>query len=102
MQIDFARSGGFAGARLTAKVNSAELSAGDASDLEKLVKDADFFNLHPEIKPADPGPDRFEYRITVSMGPRTHTTVINEAVMPDRVKPLIDYLTSMAKAGRVR
>jgi hypothetical protein len=83
-------------------VNSADLSADEASKLEELVKDADFFNLHPEIKPVTPGPDRFEYRISVSTGSRTHTTIISEAVMPDRIRPLIDYLASMSKPGRTR
>ncbi len=99
MKIEFVRSGGFAAIRLTASIDSGKLPAGEASRIEALVENSGFFDLPAEIRPSAPAPDRFEYRITVSTAQRTHSVLISEAAIPERIGPLIDYLTTAAKSA---
>ncbi len=100
MHVEFVRSGGFAGIRLTASLDTEQLPAEQASNLDKLIKDADFFNLPKQIMPNAPGPDRFEYRITITSDQKERSVVVNEAAAPDRLRPLLDYLTTLALVSK--
>ena len=97
MRIQFERSGGFAGIRLTTSVDSAALPDDDARRLREMVDGAGFFELPPVI--GKPAPDRFQYRLTVEDGKRRHTVEVNEAAVPPSLRPLIDWLTSAARKG---
>lgn len=99
MRIEFVRSGGFAGIRLAGHFDTAELPDKKARMLERLVKAAKFFELPEKLTAAEPGPDRFEYRVVVLSGESTHTVVVSEATIPDRLRPLLDYLTEMVRSG---
>ncbi len=102
MQIEFVRSGGFAGINLVARVNLEKLAPDEAAALEQKINDAGFFDLPAQIKPASRGADLFEYSLTVSSPPRTHTVVVSETVVPEKLRPLIDHLTALARTGRYR
>ncbi len=97
MKIDFVRSGGFAGLRLAVNVDTQDLPDAEAALLEKLIRDSGFFDLAEHIKSPSGGADRFEYRLTVSEGGRSHTVTVSEAAVPEGLRPLIDRLTEMAK-----
>jgi hypothetical protein len=102
MRIEFVRSGGLAGIPLTAKIDSQNLSQDESAVLEKMVNEAGFFDLPEQIKPASPKPDRFEYQITVSSSQRTHTVTVNETGVTDKLRPLIEHLTGLARTGKYR
>jgi hypothetical protein len=100
MHIEFVRSGGFAGMRLAASVDSQNLPPEQASTLDKMIADTGFFDLPEQIKPSAPGPDRFEYQVVISSAGQTHSVNVNEAVIPDRLRPLLDFLTSLAMSSK--
>ncbi len=100
MRIDFTRTGGFAGIQLTNNVDTAELPPDQAAALEKLIGEAGFFSLPERLMPDRPVPDRFEYEVTVTSGEQTHTVVVNDAAAPASLKPLLNYLTTLAIVHR--
>jgi hypothetical protein len=94
MQIDFVRSGGFAGMRIARSFDTQKLLPEQASALDKLVEGADFFNLPEQIIPGLPRPDQFQYQITITTGEQKHTVNVSETVIPEPLHPLIEYLTT--------
>jgi len=102
MHIEFVRSGGFAGLRLTGSFDLQNLPSDQGSALSKLVEEAGFFNLPEQIKPTSPIPDQFEYRVVVTSDVTTHSIVVAESVLPDRLRPLVDYLTKLATSSKIR
>ena len=100
MRIDFSRTGGFAGMRLTTTVDSTQLPTEQASTLDKLISDSGFFTLPETILPAKPAPDRFEYRLTIAAAQQTHSVVVSDAAAPDSLRPLLNYLTTLAMVSR--
>lgn len=57
--IQFERSGGFAGMRLTAAIDSDTLSPDDAAALRDLIHAASFFDLPAKSRKSPSGADRF-------------------------------------------
>ncbi len=102
MQIEFKRTGGFAGMRLSASVDTQQLRQDQGARLEKMVADVGFFGLPENIKPASPTPDRFEYSISVSSAGQAHTVVVSEASVSEELRPLLDYLTTLAMIKKDR
>jgi hypothetical protein len=102
MHIDFVRTGGFAGIRLAASVETGQLPLEQALWLEKMVADAGFFGLSPTIGPPSPVPDRFEYQVNISSAVQEHSGVVNESVVPERLRPLLDYLVTLALSNTDR
>ncbi len=70
--------------------------------LDKLVSDAGFFGLPEKLLPAQPAPDRFEYNLTVDTGQQKHSVVVSDAAAPQPLRPLLNYLTTMAMVSRKR
>ncbi len=102
MHIQFTRTGGFAGVRLTTDVDTTELPSEQASMLDKLVNEAGFFNLPEKLAPETPAPDRFEYQLTVESPQQTHSVVVSDAAAPASLRPLLNYLTTLAMVSRKR
>jgi hypothetical protein len=100
MKIEFVRSGGFGGVRLSVNLDTQRLPGADASALEQMIRDSDFFNLPEQIKPASPAADRFEYSLSVSDGARSHSITVGETAAPEKLRPLLDRLTSLARSPR--
>ncbi len=100
MHIDFTRSGGFGGLLLKVSVDLEQLAAEEADLVQKLIDQAGFFELPARLEAAGQGADRFEYRVSITAQNRSNTVVMSETAVPDRVQPLIDRLTSMARSRR--
>jgi hypothetical protein len=100
MRIDFVRTGGFAGMRLATTVDTEHLPPDQASALNGLVSDADFFKLPEKLLPDRPAPDRFEYTVTVTAVNEIHSVVVSDPMVPDSLRPLLNYLTTMAMVSR--
>jgi hypothetical protein len=97
MRISFERSGGFAGMIMSTTVDTANLPANEASQLQQLVEVADFFNLATVISSPNAQYDRFQYRVTVEDNDKQHTVTVSESGIPATLAPLIDWLTAAAK-----
>ncbi|MCL4507050.1 MAG: hypothetical protein M1434_03330 [Chloroflexi bacterium] len=99
MRASLERTGGFAGMRLTATVDSDTLGDNDAKRFEQLVESSDFFRLPAQLAPQKPQPDRFQYTLTIENNGDKHTVTASEAALPANVRPLIDWLTRIARRG---
>jgi hypothetical protein len=97
MQIEFERTGGVAGIRFAANVDTDTLTADEAAKLRKLVDDSNFFSLPARLKTPTPSADRFQYRLTVRTPERSHTVDVGEGAAPASLRPLIDWLMAAAR-----
>ncbi|TAJ99267.1 MAG: hypothetical protein EPO39_16910 [Candidatus Manganitrophaceae bacterium] len=102
MKIDFTRSGGFAGMRSAVAIDTENLPSTESERLHRLVEEAGFFDLPAALKSTAPGGDRFQYRVKVEEGTRRKEIVADEAAVPERLRPLLDYLTGWARASQKR
>jgi hypothetical protein len=93
MHVYFERCGGFAGLRLSTTVDSDTLTHEDQQLLADMVAASDFFQVPPQIIAPSPGPDRFQYKITIESGDKRHTVVVDEQVVPSALRPLTKWLT---------
>lgn len=100
MRIHFERTGGFAGMRMTATVDTESLSPDEARDWREMVDAAGFFDLPATITTPTPGADRFQYKLTVEAEGRRHTVEMGEAAAPEALQPLLQRLTAVARSTR--
>ncbi len=100
MRIHFERSGGFAGLRLEATVDTASLPAEMADTLRRLVQAAHVFDLPAVMAPEGPGADRFCYQLTVEDSGRRQSIEACEPAIPGELWPLLRFLTARARPPR--
>lgn len=98
MKIYFERTGGFAGMRMTATVNTESLSPDKARELRDMVDAAAFFDLPALIAAPTLEADRFRYKLTVEVEGRRHTVEMSDAAVPDALRPLLQKLTVAARS----
>jgi len=97
MRVVLERSGGFAGISQTYSVSSDELPAEEARKVADLVEAAGFFGLPPVIRSTEPGADRFQYKITVESEQGGHTVQLDEAAVPPRLQPVLNWMKNSAR-----
>jgi hypothetical protein len=98
LQIEFERSGGFAGVALRKSVDAGDLPPAEAEELRALVERADLPGLAESSPGPGPGrPDRFQYDLKVALDDRVYQVTVGEAELPDRVRPLVDKLLALAR-----
>lgn len=102
MRIEFERSGGVAGLRLSATIESDSLSNQEADELCKLVEDAGFFDLPADITSPKAQPDQFVYAVTVETEARRHSVRVDDSAAPARLQPLLDWLSRAVRRSRRR
>lgn len=100
MRYQFVRSGGFAGLRLAATIDSDDLPEEDASMLAEELDSARFFLLPNRLDDQDIGADRFQYEIMVDDGSRQHTVEAGESSLPETLQPLVQHLERLARTRR--
>jgi hypothetical protein len=100
MRISYERSGGFMGRKLNFSVDLDELPKDQAETLNRLLQQADFFNL-PENIISKPVPDEFTYIITVETATQSHRVRVSDTSMTDPLRPLFDELSRRARSGKV-
>ena len=103
MRIKFERSGGFAGMMITKEIDVSKLKPTEAKKLTGLIQSAEFFKL-PQKPVAAAGkrsvaqPDRFQYTVTIEDdNNKQHTVTASEQNLPPNLKPLVDWLSLVAK-----
>jgi hypothetical protein len=96
MIVRLVKSGGIAGLKVRAEVDSEQLAPAQQREMKKLVEGAKLFD-----QPAKPGgrpmPDQFQYEITVEDEGKAHSFVTNEAAASDELLELVDWLIAAAK-----
>jgi len=97
MQIELERTGGVAGMRFAATVDTETLTTDEAAKVRRLVDDSKFFSLPARLSVAAPGPDRFHYRLTVRTPERSHTVDVGEGALPSPLRALTDWLMAVAR-----
>jgi len=97
MRVSCKKTGGIAGLKVSAEVDSEQLSPAQAQKMKDLVEQANLFN-----QPSKPGgksmPDQFQYEISVEDQGKTHSFVTNDASASDELLELVDWL--ILQAGR--
>ncbi len=96
MRIDYERSGGFAGMRITTTVDTQSLPADQGKEMAQLVASSGFFNI-PSTPPPAGGADMYTYKVTVTDGGQTHTVTVKDGSIPPALQPLLQRLTAMAR-----
>jgi hypothetical protein len=99
MQIEFERSGGFAGMTIGTTVDTNTLSSAEAHELVQLVTATNFINL-PSHTNGTRGADQFIYKLTFHVEGLTRTIETTDSTMPPSLRPLVDRLMSMARSAR--
>jgi hypothetical protein len=56
-----------------------------------------FFELPAEIPNSRPGADRFQYQLSIEEAGVRHSVKVDEANLPDTLRPLIAWLQSSGK-----
>ena len=103
MKIQFARTGGVAGIRLTATLDTEMLPPDEADSLRRLIAAASFFDQPSSRQSPIRRADRFEYHVTVEEGDRIKKVELDESSVPETLQPLLDYLVDSArKAQKVK
>lgn len=103
MRIQFKTEGGiayFPGLSKPATIDTNELPAKEANELEQLIEAADFFDLLADFAPPR-GADYRQYTISVTALGHTHTTRLVDPIEDPNVQALVDYLEVKARELRM-
>jgi len=95
--ITFERSGGFANIRFAADFELDELPDDQAHQLKELFDDLDFDELPENLIKDGSVADGFTYVITVESKQRKHTVTTDDTSAPEKMPPLFDLLTQIAR-----
>ena len=100
MRIQLERTGGVAGVRMAATIDSESLPEEEARQLGEVVDGAGFFDLPTEIAGSAPGADRFLYTLTVETEGRRHTVHAGETAASPELRSLSQWLTNSIRTAR--
>jgi hypothetical protein len=100
MHINFERSGGVAGMRLTCVIDIQQLPHEESAKVRTMINSARFLELPKKLAATRSGNDRFHYKITVRTKERHHTVDVDESAAPPALRPFIDWLTVKARERR--
>ncbi len=95
--IAFERSGGLMGRIVEIELDTRSMPDEEADTLRQLVSVADL----PEVQSAQDDPnmrDTFQYKIVLNVGEEQLTVELGESQIPDRVRPLIEWLGNKARS----
>jgi hypothetical protein len=99
MQIDFERSGGFAGMTIQTSVDTDKLPSAESGELVQMITAANFFSL-PARTNSGLGADQFNYKITVQSQGMSRTVETTDSTMPPSLKRLVNKLMSLARTAQ--
>ena len=100
MHIQFERTGGFAGMRMTATMDTQTMPAEEAKKLLTMVEAANFFRLPSTIRPSSPGADSFQYKVNIEHQGQEHTVETGEIGISTDLRALLRYLTVLSRPPR--
>ena len=100
MLVHFERTGGVAGLRSAAIIDTEKLPPDQAREIQELMEVAEFFDLPEAIGGPAQAADAFQYRLTVEAGNRRHTITVSETAAPSSMRPLLRRLTVLARSSQ--
>jgi hypothetical protein len=95
MRVDVSRRGGFAGIAWHATIDTAQLAAAEADQVEAALRELPWDR--PTTAPS--GPDRFRYEIVTVEGNQQRRVLLEEREIPAALRPLLALLTDQ---GQIR
>jgi hypothetical protein len=98
-KIIFERTGGFMGRKVSINLDLDELPASQSRTLQRLLDEADFFNL-PENLSSQSLRDGFSYTITVEEETVIRTVQLSDTTAPETVRPLLENLSRRVRSTR--
>ena len=96
-RIKFERTGGFAGIRFAADFELDDLPKDQAHQILDLLDEMDFDELPEQILGNQQAADGFTYSITVVTEKRQQTVTTSDTTVPQKMEPLLEILTKIAK-----
>lgn len=99
IRIIFEQTGGIMGQRISLSLNLDDLPQAEAKTLQKLLDEADVFSL-ADSPASDSARDVIHYLIRIEADDATHTLRTSDASMPDRLRPLVQELSRLARQQR--
>jgi hypothetical protein len=99
MIIHLERSGGFTGIPVRTTVDTDHLDPPLDQELCDLLDASNFFELPEGNQDHGPGPDRFQYRLTVDGERGSHTVEFAEGQIPADLEALVRRLTALRRGG---
>lgn len=99
MRFELTRFGGFAGLpRPATIVDTNDLPASSAAELEWLVQSAQFWQLPFDVTSKPPLPDAVSYELTLRDGDRVHAVTFDSASGPADLLALASALRAAARS----
>lgn len=99
LRVEFEQRGGIVGGLWAVCLDAAQLPEEEARELERLVLEADLFNLPrfalPDLSTAI---DAFEYDLEVTWGKRRRRIRMDDTRVPVGLRPLLNHLATRAGA----
>jgi hypothetical protein len=96
MKIEYERGGGIIGSTTGVNIDTDKLSSNEKQEVEKIIKESNFFSLPSNMSPENGAADYTGYRITVHLEEKEKTIEASGHTMPQSLLPLIRYLEDKA------
>ena len=100
MKVCFKRTGGLAAISLSVTLDTVALPEADSKRLHKLMDAISFFDQPQSFISSMQQVDRFQYEIMAEAEGRVKTIKMDESAIPDLFRPLLDYLTELARVKK--
>ncbi len=95
MKLSFRKSGGFAPIFQGCEFDTANAADADAATVEALARSSDIFNEKGARVPQ--ARDVFYYTFEVELDGKTNKVTFDQLSVPEKVKPLLDFLMARSK-----
>ena len=95
MHVQFKMDGGFVYLPARSEpttIDTDELPADEAEELERLIEAAGFFELPQTSSPPRGAADYLRYTISVTTPERSHTVQLTDPIEDPHVRALVEYL----------
>jgi hypothetical protein len=98
--IYFEQTGGFTGITITVQVDQHSVTREESDEILMLIRNADFFNFHPQAENKNHPADRLLYIIDVDVEGRRHSVTVYDYQVTEQLKPLVGYLKNRARGAK--
>ncbi|HEU5221435.1 MAG TPA: protealysin inhibitor emfourin [Candidatus Nitrosotalea sp.] len=96
MKIYFERTGGFAGIRTSASLDTDKLPPNESEQLNNICNNMNFFNLPSKFESKSGAADLFRYKITIESKNGKHTVETTDMSMTPEFENLVNFLSDKA------
>ena len=96
VKIYFERTGGFAGIRTSASLDTDKLPPNESEQIHNMCNDMNFFNLPSKSESKSGAADLFHYKITVESKDGKHTVEATDMSMTPELENLVSFLSDKA------